>query len=331
MTADQHRMAIHRGLRAIADARSAGLEAAVADVFTPDAQWNGCHPIGQFKGAADLAAGHFGPLKASFPDLERRDDVFIAGTFQGKCWLSATGHYFATFEQDWLGIPATGQWASLRYGEMYRLDGGRIAEAFVIYDVVDLMRQAGVSPWRRGLGVEGLTPGPRTHDGVRLAGSPDGETGRTFDLVTAMLQALFEPDRESMGMERFWSPTMMWYGPALIGATRGLDGFFRDHTTPWMTAFPGWNDALQAPHFADGDYACYAGWPSIEAKHDGPLFGLAPTGRSVEMRVMDWWRRDGDLLAENWIFLDFPHLFLQLGVDLFALMRERAAQQRAEG
>jgi hypothetical protein len=35
------------------------------------------------------------------------------------------------------------------------------------------------------------------------------------------------------------------------------------------------------------------------------------------MRVMDFWRREGDLLVENWVFIDMVDLFLQLGVDLF--------------
>jgi hypothetical protein len=41
----------------------------------------------------------------------------------------------------------------------------------------------------------------------------------------------------------------------------------------------------------------------------------------------DWWRREGDLLAENWILIDFPHAFFQLDIDLFARMaRLRAAR-----
>ncbi len=39
------------------------------------------------------------------------------------------------------------------------------------------------------------------------------------------------------------------------------------------------------------------------------------------MRVMDWWRRDGDLLSENWIFIDIPELLHQLGRDIFAEAR----------
>ena len=32
---------------------------------------------------------------------------------------------------------------------------------------------------------------------------------------------------------------------------------------------------------------------------------------------MDWWRRDGDLLAENWVLIDIPDLLRQLGMELF--------------
>ena len=35
------------------------------------------------------------------------------------------------------------------------------------------------------------------------------------------------------------------------------------------------------------------------------------------MRVCDWWRREEDLLVENWVFVDIPHVLLQMGVDLF--------------
>ena len=31
------------------------------------------------------------------------------------------------------------------------------------------------------------------------------------------------------------------------------------------------------------------------------------------MRVMDWWRREGDLLVENWVLIDVIDLLEQLG------------------
>ena len=35
-----------------------------------------------------------------------------------------------------------------------------------------------------------------------------------------------------------------------------------------------------------------------------------------EMRVVDLYRRDGDKIAENWIFIDHLHFLKGLGVDL---------------
>lgn len=306
-----------------------------SDLLAKDVVWHCPHPVGDLAGRDALEQGLLRQLRAAFPDIERREDIFIGGSFAGSQWFAATGYFFASFEKDFLGIPAHGGWAHLRFGEILRLEAGRVAEAFLMLDLVDLMRQAGVYPWRHGAGIETYVAGPATRDGVRLTQGSKSETQQTCDLVLTMLGSLFEPDRRSMGMERFWAPNMMWYGPGMIGTARGLDGFFRFHQDPWTRAFPDWHDALQAPFFADGSYACYAGWPSIRATHAGPLFGFPPTGRTIEIRVMDWWRRQGDLLAENWVLIDFPHLFLQLGVDLFARMRSpktRApSQNSAEG
>jgi hypothetical protein len=44
------------------------------------------------------------------------------------------------------------------------------------------------------------------------------------------------------------------------------------------------------------------------------------------MRVMDWWRQEDGLLAENWVLIDLPHLFLQMGVDLLAPLSDPQAR-----
>jgi hypothetical protein len=40
--------------------------------------------------------------------------------------------------------------------------------------------------------------------------------------------------------------------------------------------------------------------------------------REFEMRIVDIYRRQGDLLAENWIFIDHLHVLHQLGYDALA-------------
>jgi len=69
--------------------------------------------------------------------------------------------------------------------------------------MLDLMRQAGVFPWRPGWGVETLVPAPATHDGLMLTSQSDVESDKSLHLVEEMLfKGLVQPDKASMHMER---------------------------------------------------------------------------------------------------------------------------------
>jgi hypothetical protein len=46
------------------------------------------------------------------------------------------------------------------------------------------------------------------------------------------------------------------------------------------------------------------------------------------MRVADWWRREGDVLRENWVLIDLPNLLLQMDVDLFGRLAEQVAARK---
>lgn len=70
--------------------------------------------------------------------------------------------------------------------------------------------------------------------------------------------------------------------------------------------------------FGEGNYSCSGGWPSLTGINVKSFLEQEPTGDRVFMRVCDWWRREGDLLVENWVFVDVPHVLKQLGFDLFA-------------
>ena len=74
---------------------------------------------------------------------------------------------------------------------------------------------------------------------------------------------------------------------------------------------------------ADGNYVASTGWPSVDATHTGyGWLGQQATNRKVGMRVMDFWRRDGDRFRENWVLIDIPDLLLQMGFDLFAQIKK---------
>ena len=43
----------------------------------------------------------------------------------------------------------------------------------------------------------------------------------------------------------------------------------------------------------------------------------------VDWRLMDFYRREGDRIIENWVPIDMAYLFLQMGVDVFAQLRKQ--------
>ena len=158
-------------------------------------------------------------------------------------------------------------------------------------------------------------------------GMTDPQDGQhSLGLVEAMIGGLMRYDKtdlKSMGMSRHWHPAMMWYGPGGIGTSRGIGGFERHHQAPFLHAFPDRKGGTHRSRIAEGAYVASTGWPSVRATHRGDYLGVPASGRAIEMRVMDWWRCEGGLLAENWVFIDLPHLMLQMGVDLLDRIEHR--------
>jgi hypothetical protein len=352
-------------LRTLARTPANEIESAAAAVYAKSAECAVSHPINQLRGDVELIGGFLRPLKQALPDLERRDDIVLAGEFGERQWIAATGYYYGTLVQDWIGLPASNQWLYLRFGEFYQLEGGKVVDAYVLLDVIDVMRQLGINPLPPGRGVESLCPGPATHDGVLLTTQADDKSRRSGELVDQMivegLMSYDQVNHASIGMERYWHPNMMWYGPAGIGTTRGLEGFLAYHQHPWQEAYPdyvaqpagidvskglaglrryheqpwqkldpSYKGGRDLARIAEGHYAAWSGWPAICATHSGrPLFGLEASGNRCTVRIMDFWRRDGDLLAENWVFIDIPHMLLQLGQDVLAAGRDLGRNRQA--
>ena len=344
MIDEKNRARTLSNLRAIPEARRASgapcqvaLRRALRRAYHEEAVWRGPHPFEETSDLTTLAESFWIPMTRAFPDLERRDFLFYGGAWREREWLAACGHWVGTFAREFLGIPSTGGAVFLRYGEFHEMEGGRIRGTTTIVDWVDLARQAGVWPLPTSLGTEMTFPAPATRDGIRTTPGSAEESAKSLALMEAMMGGLrsYQGDLanlNSMGQERFWHPRMMWHGPAGIGTARGLRGFENFHQRPFVGAFP---DRMGGDHyarFADGPYIASSGWPSLHATHTGgEWLGLAPTGKKITMRVMDFWRREGDFLRENWVLIDIPDLFAQMGHDLLARMRRGGgAQARRE-
>ncbi len=307
------------------------LDSGCAELLAPDVAWHVGHPIEVLHGPQAVAENFFAPLTRAFPDIERRTDLFFAGHWDGRldggggCWVSCSGHYLGNFRADWLGIAASGEPAALRFGEFYRVVDGRIAEARVLLDIVDLARQTGRRILPPSSGLELLVPGPRGHDGLLRDGRDAQEGAASLALVESMIGGLMRYDQanlKSMGMRAHWHEEMMWYGPGGIGTSRGLGGFERHHQRPFLHAFPDRKGGNHRARIAEGAFVASTGWPSVRATHGGDYLGVPASQAAIQMRVMDWWRCADGLLTENWVLIDLPHLMLQMGVDLLARLRD---------
>lgn len=272
------------------------------------------------------------PLQKAFPDLETQPYILIGGAYEGRDYVSCTGNFIGTFKETWHGIPPTHQPTWLRYAGHFMIENGKIVKAWYFFDMLDVMRQAGFH-FFPNKGIEWIPPAPMTGDGMVTYKTNPIEGQKTLDLVSAMLTALGEYDGEtlaSMDQTRFWDvKNMMWYGPSGIGTTRGLRGFETYHQLPFLQAFPnrgmlkkGGEDHFT--RFGDGHYACDFGFPMMYGTHKGNTWlGLAPTGVTFTLRVIDYWRREGSRLKENWVFIDMIDVLEQFGIDVFKMLEER--------
>ena len=270
------------------------------------------------------------PLFNSFPDLENQPYILVGGDYEKRSYVSCTGNFIGTFTKDWLDIPATKQPTWLRYAAHFMIKDNKIVKAWYFFDMLDVMRQAGFN-FFPNTGVESTPPAPMTGDGIVTYRTDPIEDEKSIDLTNAMLNGLGSYDGKtlsSMGQDQFWdNENMMWYGPSGIGTTRGLIGFQKNHQIPFITAFPDRGITIKNgedyfTQIGDGNYSCDFGFPAMYGTHKGDgWLGLKANGKEVTLRVLDYWRREGNTLKENWVFIDMIHLLEQLGVDVFKKLK----------
>lgn len=315
---------------AMVDFSETGVRDALATVMAPDAVVHMCHPFGDLAGT-DWFGGCFQPLLSAMPDLERRDWIVMGGPDgNGADWVGCGGTYVGTFVAPFLSIPPSGHFAHIRFHEFYRFEGNQIVEVQAIWDIPDLMMQAGVWPLAPSLGREVMTPAPSTQDGL-IAGPRDAARSQSscdliVDMLAHMIRHPSQGGPEVMELDRFWHDRMTWYGPAGIGTCRGVSGFRNWHQIPFLNAMPdrGQHDGDVTFHFfGDGDYAAVTGWPNMkQALTHGGWLGLPATGQTITLRLLDFWRVETGKIRENWVLVDLLDVYAQLGLDALARMRE---------
>lgn len=290
--------------------------------------WRGMHPFYEQRGAAAVAEVFWKPLRHSFSSLQRRQDVFMAGANAnqevGGAWVCSMGHLMALFDRDWLGIPPTGKLVFLPYVDFHRVHDGKISETASFCDILSVMQQAGQNPLPLQTGASIIAPGPRTHDGLLFGVQDPSEGDKTLGLINRMLEDLLASNLHSPRDElaSTWHSDMTWFGPAGIGATYTLDRYEAQHQRPFSEGLSEIRDLGQHCCLAEGSYGGLFGWASLDMKSSGGFMGLPASDIRTEMRLVDIYRRDGEKLAENWIFIDLLHFLSLQGLDVLGRMKQ---------
>jgi len=327
----QHKEILKPLREAMYDFNADGVKAGLGNVMQKNVQAHMPWPLGDLEGPDAFYENCYAPLLTALPDLERRDYILMAGNSgEDNNWVGCGGFYCGTFVAPWLDIPPTGHFVHMRYAEFYRFEDEKIVEVQAIWDIPEVMMQADAWPLAPSLGWEGLNPGPATNDGLVEGPYQESRSSESCQHVVDMLGYLKKhPSKggpEVMQMEEFWHPRMNWYGPAGIGTGRGIAGFRHWHQIPFLSAMPDrgqYVDEIEYHFFGDGDYVAVTGWPNmIQTVTDDGWMGIAPAGKRITMCSLDFWRIENGLIRENWVLVDLLDAYRQLGVDVFARLRE---------
>lgn len=303
---------------------------AIADVIAAhtaaDYSFRGVHPLNELSGVDAVADTVWKPLAGAISPLQRRQDIFMAGPnlIDGSMWVTSMGTFLGLFDRPWLDIQPTGRIVLVPYCEFHRVDNGKITESALWLDIISVMKQSGYNPLGMQTGAEIVNPGPRSADGVLLAPTDEAESQKTLDLIMQMCNDLVGDGMHSDDnmLASTWHDDMLWFGPSGIGATYTISRYEQQHQGPFNAGLRDIEFNGHILEHAEGNYGGWFGWPNLRMKQGDGFMGLPASDTPTEMRVVDIYRRDGDKLAENWVFIDLLHYLKLLGVDVLKRYRE---------
>ncbi len=314
---------------ALAEATPQTVAKILSNRMSKDVVWRGMHPFHVQTGPIAVAETFWGPFLRAFSNVQRREDIFFAGLnqidgFQGT-WVASMGHLMGLFDAPFLGIPATRKIAMIRYAEFNRVEDGRIVETALFVDLLHLMIQAGLQPLlAEQTGAHLIQPGPLTHDGQLFEPQEAVEGQRTLHRINTMIGAIDHanaatvplPPEEELAQD--WHNDMIWWGPAGIGATYTIPRYVEQHQGPFRRKISDRAFNGHVCRMAEGTYGGFFGWPNLTLSNTGDFMGVPASDVRADMRVVDIYRRSGDRLAENWVFIDMLHFMKMQGVDVLA-------------
>ena len=153
-------------------------------------------------------------------NIQRREDIFIAGKNQKMCqpkdapqaddtaetdiWVMSMGHFMGLFDGELWGMRPTGKIINIRYTEFHCVKDSKITKTGMFIDSIGVMEAAGCYPLPPSTGQYFVYPGPRTHDGILHDDADPEEAKKTFgtSLILRRVNLILHDD---LGELRFCS------------------------------------------------------------------------------------------------------------------------------
>ena len=154
--------------------------------------------------------------------------------------------------------------------------------------------------------------GMRPEQAVLTKDTDLNKTEETKAVIEGMVDGL--NDHRIADIGEFFSEQFRWLGNTGCGTKTGLREFQDNWQKPFQAAFSD-KVCIDEARLYMGEWA--AAFGRQEATHSGTFMGIEPTGKTVEIRYMDFWKVVDGKIQDNWVMVDFPHVMAQLGVDVF--------------
>ena len=302
----------------------------LSNYCSEDILWRGFHPFNEIRGIEKLYSQFWQPFKKSFFNYQRRMDIFLAGynTISGNegVWVVSMGHLMGLFDNPWIGIKETKKIAMLRYCEFNKIQNGKISEVAMFFDIPHLMLQAGIKAFPSETGISLVQPGPLTHDGLMFNEQDPNEGNRTLEIIENMINDV-KVWKSTTGislieeLKKSWNDNMIWWGPTGIGSTYTINRYADQHASPFRQVFKERKFNGHLCRITEGNFGGFFGWPNLTLTPSKIFMGITATPKSSEMRVIDMYRRDGNKLSENWVFIDLLYFWKILGVDILKVIK----------
>ena len=157
-----------------------------------------------------------------------------------------------------------------------------------------------------------MVRGSRPEQAILSRDTDLSKTDDTRRVIEDMVDGLNDHRIDDIGA--FFADSFRWIGNQGCGHKTGLREFQDNWQRPFQAAFSD-KVCIDEARLYMGEWA--AAFGRQEAVHSGHFMGIAPTGKQVEIRYMDFWKVVDGKIVDNWVMVDFPHVLAQLGVDCF--------------